>query len=180
MLVDPATAIAAGVVAIAPDRPGYGLSTFQKARTLAGWSRDVAELAGHLGLDRFAVVGISGGGPHAAGSCLTVWARRGGQRHRRPRRARVRGRDDGDQPPVHPRRPRGPETNALPFGLTTVLGRRAPDRIREMLLKAVPEPDQAVLQRRPEVRAALLSDLDHASATTGRAGAQEFGLFAPT
>lgn len=47
------------------DRPGYGRSTRQKERTLLGWADDVARLADALGWDRFAVCGVSGGGPHA-------------------------------------------------------------------------------------------------------------------
>lgn len=54
-----------GLRLIAPDRPGYGLSDFQPGRTLADWPDDVAALANALGLDRFAVVGVSGGGPYA-------------------------------------------------------------------------------------------------------------------
>jgi len=50
---------------IAVDRPGYGLSTFQPRRKLVDWPDDVARLADHLGLDRLAVIGQSGGGPHA-------------------------------------------------------------------------------------------------------------------
>jgi pimeloyl-ACP methyl ester carboxylesterase len=57
---------AAGVRLILVDRPGYGRSDFQPGRTLLDWPRDVAELAEGLGLDRFAVFGMSGGGPHAA------------------------------------------------------------------------------------------------------------------
>jgi pimeloyl-ACP methyl ester carboxylesterase len=57
---------AAGVRLVCPDRPGYGLSTFQPGRRLVDWPRDVAHLADHLGIDRFAVMGISGGGPHSA------------------------------------------------------------------------------------------------------------------
>jgi pimeloyl-ACP methyl ester carboxylesterase len=57
---------AAGVRLILVDRPGYGRSDFQPGRTLLDWPRDVAQLADALGLDRFAVFGMSGGGPHAA------------------------------------------------------------------------------------------------------------------
>jgi pimeloyl-ACP methyl ester carboxylesterase len=56
----------AGVRLILVDRPGYGLSDHQPERTLLDWPRDIAELAGGLGVDRFAVFGMSGGGPHAA------------------------------------------------------------------------------------------------------------------
>ena len=55
-----------GIRMIAPDRPGFGLSDFQKGRTYLDWPDDVSELADHLGLDRFAVLGWSSGGPHAA------------------------------------------------------------------------------------------------------------------
>jgi pimeloyl-ACP methyl ester carboxylesterase len=57
---------AAGVRLILVDRPGYGLSDHQPQRTLLDWPRDIAELADGLGIDRFGVFGMSGGGPHAA------------------------------------------------------------------------------------------------------------------
>ncbi len=55
-----------GVRMIVPDRPGYGLSDFQEDRTYLDWPEDVVELADQLGIDRFAVLGWSSGGPHAA------------------------------------------------------------------------------------------------------------------
>jgi pimeloyl-ACP methyl ester carboxylesterase len=56
----------AGVRLIAPDRPGVGRSTPQPHRRLLDWPDDVRHLADALGLERFAVVGFSNGGPHAA------------------------------------------------------------------------------------------------------------------
>jgi pimeloyl-ACP methyl ester carboxylesterase len=47
------------------DRPGYGGSTRRAGRTVASAAADVASIADHLGLDTFAVMGHSGGGPHA-------------------------------------------------------------------------------------------------------------------
>ncbi len=55
----------AGVRFISLDKPGYGHSDFLPDRRLTDWPRDVATLADHLGLSRFAVMGESGGGPHA-------------------------------------------------------------------------------------------------------------------
>jgi pimeloyl-ACP methyl ester carboxylesterase len=49
---------------IALDRPGIGLSEPQPGRSLLDWPRDVAELADHLGLERFSIVAWSGGGPY--------------------------------------------------------------------------------------------------------------------
>ncbi len=57
---------AAGVRLILVDRPGYGLSDFHVERRLLDWPGDVAQLADSLELERFAVFGMSGGGPHAA------------------------------------------------------------------------------------------------------------------
>ena len=60
------TARSKGIRLIAIDRPGMGLSDFQRGRMLVDWADDVLELAAALGLDRFSVLGISGGGPYAA------------------------------------------------------------------------------------------------------------------
>lgn len=47
------------------DRPGYGGSTTRAGRSVAAAAADVAAIADHLGIERFAVFGHSGGGPHA-------------------------------------------------------------------------------------------------------------------
>ena len=54
-----------GVRLISFDRPGYGGSDRQPGRRVADVARDVEAIADKLGLDKFAVVGRSGGGPHA-------------------------------------------------------------------------------------------------------------------
>ena len=55
-----------GVRLIAPDRPGYGRSDYVPQRRLLDWPRDVCAIADFLGLEKFGVFGVSGGGPHAA------------------------------------------------------------------------------------------------------------------
>jgi pimeloyl-ACP methyl ester carboxylesterase len=55
-----------GVRVIAVDRPGFGRSDFKPDRTIGEWPHDVTQLADALDLDRFAVMGVSGGGPYAA------------------------------------------------------------------------------------------------------------------
>ncbi len=52
-------------------RPGYGRSDFQEGRSLLDWPDDVAALADALGVDSFAVVGHSSGGPYAL-ACASV------------------------------------------------------------------------------------------------------------
>jgi pimeloyl-ACP methyl ester carboxylesterase len=54
-----------GARLIAVDRPGMGLSDFKKERRILDWPDDVVQLADLLKLDRFAVEGISGGGPYS-------------------------------------------------------------------------------------------------------------------
>ena len=60
-----------GVRVITPDRPGYGLSDFNPARRLLDWPSDVAELADSLGMPRFGITGLSGGGIYAL-ACAAV------------------------------------------------------------------------------------------------------------
>jgi pimeloyl-ACP methyl ester carboxylesterase len=57
---------------IAVDRPGLGLSTFKRGRRILDWPDDVTELAEALQIKRFAVLGISGGGPYAAACALKI------------------------------------------------------------------------------------------------------------
>jgi pimeloyl-ACP methyl ester carboxylesterase len=59
-------AVALGVRLISPDRPGMGLSTYQRGRRLVDWPADVTHLMGALGIGEFAVMGWSAGGPYAA------------------------------------------------------------------------------------------------------------------
>jgi pimeloyl-ACP methyl ester carboxylesterase len=54
-----------GVRVISVDRPGIGGSDPQPGRRVLDWPRDVAELADSLGVERFAVLGFSFGGPYA-------------------------------------------------------------------------------------------------------------------
>ncbi|MFG2046353.1 alpha/beta fold hydrolase [Micromonospora sp. NPDC048935] len=54
-----------GVHLVCYDRPGYGDSDRQEGRRVADAAADVEAIADALGIERFAVVGRSGGGPHA-------------------------------------------------------------------------------------------------------------------
>jgi pimeloyl-ACP methyl ester carboxylesterase len=59
-----ADAAARGLRLIGYDRPGYGGSTPQPGRTVADCAADVRAICAGLGIDRLAMWGISGGGPH--------------------------------------------------------------------------------------------------------------------
>ncbi len=54
-----------GVRLITFDRPGYGGSSRLPGRRVADAAADVAAIADSLGIEKFSVVGRSGGGPHA-------------------------------------------------------------------------------------------------------------------
>jgi pimeloyl-ACP methyl ester carboxylesterase len=60
-----AAAEANGLRWVSYDRPGYGGSDPDDGRTIASAAADVAAIADALGIGRFAVLGHSGGGPHA-------------------------------------------------------------------------------------------------------------------
>src|ERR671933_1433994 len=54
-----------GIRLVTYDRPGYGASTRHPGRPVVNCVPDVAAIADALGIERFAVTGGSGGGPHA-------------------------------------------------------------------------------------------------------------------
>jgi pimeloyl-ACP methyl ester carboxylesterase len=60
-----AAATASGIRLISVDRPGLGRSDLAPRRRLVDWASDVEELADHLALDRFGLLGHSAGGAYA-------------------------------------------------------------------------------------------------------------------
>jgi len=63
LLADQATQLNVRLIGL--DRPGIGYSDPKPESGLLGWPDDVAEAADQLGIERFAVSGLSGGGPFA-------------------------------------------------------------------------------------------------------------------
>lgn len=53
-----------GLRIIAPDRSGYGLSDPKFDRRMLDWPKDIVELADHLKIRKFRVMGSSGGAPY--------------------------------------------------------------------------------------------------------------------
>jgi pimeloyl-ACP methyl ester carboxylesterase len=178
---DEASIVAAGVRFIAPDRPGYGHSTFHRGRRLVDWSSDVASLADHLNIDRFSVVGISGGGPHAA-VCARYLADR----------VLGAGIVSGVGPLADPRAEDGMMGfNRVvtrlarasmylvypPFVLSASAFRRWPEQALRAGSRQLPTPDFEIMNR-PQVKHAFIEDYRRASSTSALAAAQDFALFA--
>ncbi len=172
---------ASGVRFLAPDRPGYGHSTFHKGRALRDWAADVTALADHLKIERFAVAGLSGGGPHAA-ACAALL----------PERVVAAGLVSAVGPMGEPELAgamvglnRGLTTLAVraPVALLPIFSvqdfvlRRWPEKALEAYKKQMPPADAAVMED-PHVFDAVVNEARHAPATAGRAGAQDFMLFA--
>ncbi len=61
----------AGVRIISPDRPGLGDSSFKSGRKLSDWPRIVLQLMQQLSVDKYRILGISGGAPYAY---VTAWS----------------------------------------------------------------------------------------------------------
>lgn len=169
-----------GVRLIAPDRPGFGLSSRCPGRRIGDWPDDVAELADALGIGRFGVVGVSGGGPYAL-AC--AW--------RLPGRLSVVGSVSGVAPLGGagrlPRLQRQDHAaleliRFVPWlgGSLMALGgcawRRCPELMYRRLLALCTAADRAVLAR-PAVRRSLTTGLQEAF-RAGRQGAgDELRLF---
>ncbi len=129
-----------GVRVIAADRPGYGLSDFQPKRRIGDWPGDVVELADALGIDRFSIVGVSGGGPYALACARKI-----------PQRLVAAGVVCGLGPVTEPWATRDMQWNRR---LILRVARQAPWMLRP-LYRVVLGP---VLHRRP---ATLLSVISH-------------------
>lgn len=61
-----------GVRLIAPERPGYGLSDYRHSESLAQIAEDLSAVADLYEVERFAVIGVSGGGPYAVAAAAAM------------------------------------------------------------------------------------------------------------
>ncbi|HEY9839132.1 MAG TPA: alpha/beta hydrolase [Candidatus Obscuribacterales bacterium] len=148
-----AAARAEGIRLIAPERPGSGLSSFKPGFGFADVASDVAELADHFGLARFALLAVSGGGPYALGCAYYL-----------PERLTavevVSGLGPLDIPELSDGRiplsrvfrlfrtmGRQPWLAAATYRLMSALGRVAPGLALRLLTEQTPPLDKAVLKR---------------------------------
>lgn len=151
----------AGVRMIAPDRPGIGRSSRDPGRTVASWAADVGALADHLGLDRFATVGWSAGGPHALavaaglGDRVTRVATCGGM-------APIRDRADRAELGLAVDRMLIPLSRRFPWAARRVVslasGRRGAEKAKAQTLKVLGATDRALLADRPAAEVVLWAD----------------------
>ncbi|HUP17328.1 MAG TPA: alpha/beta hydrolase [Acidimicrobiia bacterium] len=164
----------AGVRLLSVDRPGFGLSDPSPGRALSDWPKDVGHLADHLHLDRFSVVGWSGGGPSVA-AC--AWAM--------PDRVHsagvVAGWSEMSKPSLRKEAgdrfmlglaARAPALLEPIMGLMSVAGRHLPDRVlMAIVAQGLGDSDKKVLAN-PKVAAAAVASGREAFAQ-GRVGATD-------
>jgi pimeloyl-ACP methyl ester carboxylesterase len=157
---------AAGVRLLAPDRPGIGLSGPRPPWRVGDWPADAAALADAVGIERFGVLGWSGGGPYAL-AC--AWA----LRDRIEATVVVAGpAPPGAVPVGSPSPRRSPRTLALTGAdrALEVLARRAPP-----LAQALLAPAALTAGRWPGLaRRALQLDLPAADREALRAATPDF------
>jgi pimeloyl-ACP methyl ester carboxylesterase len=162
------------------DRPGFGRSDPKPGRTLADWSGDVAAAVDALGLDRFAVAGVSGGGPYA----LACAARLG---HRVARVAVASGvgppgsmRSGAATAPVRAAFALAqfvPWLLSAPAAVVGQLVKSHPERYIDLVAARMAPVDKEILAR-PAVRAMFCRDLREAFRQGPRAFAEDLSLLA--
>ncbi len=178
---DRAIAGTLGVRLIGIDRPGYGLSDDQPGRTLLDWPDDVVALADHLGLDRFALLSISGGGAYAAACAWKI-----------PERlvtvSLVSAMGPADASEAIASMPRlnrlmlklakrSEGLVSLPAAALVVLARRRPAWFLALLNAHLPAVDRATYVR-PEVQAAIKEDIAEAFRAGGQGAVRDIVLLA--
>lgn len=165
---------------IAPERPGFGLSDFQLNRTMLDWVNDVKMLADALGIEQFSVFGLSGGAPFVAACAYAM-----------PERLRSATIVSGTAPPDAKNRFKG-----MWFPVRTIFftARRAPRvlrfllnqmgsfyadeaQMRKRMLQAMPAPDKALIEQRPEVLTIFAQDAREAHRNGIEGDAYEWQLY---
>lgn len=170
-----------GVRLIAADRPGFGRSSPQPGRTIGDWPADLAALADHLGLERFHLLGVSGGAPFALAAAIAL-------PHRVLGLGLACGLGSLEQPAAGAGMgwaqrqsiafARAWPALAQPFyiGLLVPIMARFPDLVLSILAPHSALADQKILAR-PEVRELLRANIRGAFRQGGAAAARELWLF---
>jgi pimeloyl-ACP methyl ester carboxylesterase len=169
-----------GVRLIAVDRPGYGNSTWHPNQTYESATGDISRLADHLGIDGFAVLGQSSGGPYAAGCARFLDDRVVGcaiVSGVAPPEAKISNRQQLREHRIA-RRLALVAPQLLGIAIQTALrhGQRAPDKVLARMSRTLPACDIAVVGR-SEVRAGVREEIARPKASTaGRAATLDLRL----
>lgn len=169
-------AVDVGARVIALERPGYGQSSEQPGRTLLDWPKDVAAVADALGVERFSVVGYSGGGPYAL-ACAATLSERVSQA------TVVAGVGPADAPGQKNSpgwvysRARGPVRDGLMRA--TAWAARVPDAMALPVARAaLPKPDRQALRADARVGQGLMATWREAFRETHRGAVQDAEIYA--
>jgi pimeloyl-ACP methyl ester carboxylesterase len=171
---DEALLAARNVRLLTIDRPGIGHSDRKQGRSVADWAGDLAQLADHLGLERFPIVAFSAGGPYALACACRSPDRVGTV-------ALVSALGRADLPGVADEMAtvrfmklarRSPRAMGLIYSYVARKGRRDPDAAHERFFRDSARVDRAVLDR-PEVRSSWMPALVEAAHAGGRGLAED-------
>jgi pimeloyl-ACP methyl ester carboxylesterase len=173
-------AVRKNVRLIAVDRPGYRLSTFDPTRSYASFAHDVGELADHLGLDRFAVIGHSSGGPNAAACARFLGDRLLGAAivsGPAPPEGGISKRDVMLQNRIaHRLQVMAPRLMGAAWGAGLRQAQRRPDKALAYMRRTLPSGDIAIIER-PDITAGLRDAFARpVSPTAGQAAVQDIHL----
>jgi pimeloyl-ACP methyl ester carboxylesterase len=169
-----------GIRVIGIDRPGMGLSDHVPGRRFLDWPSDVIAVADALGIEKFAVAGVSGGSAYVAACALAI-------PERLHEAAIISGMGPQDTPGVDrdPRRsrrlllalgrrtPRALATVITPFTWRTA---RDPQRYLDEMAPVMAEADRAVLAV-PDVRRILLANFTESFRQGGNGLALDLALY---
>jgi pimeloyl-ACP methyl ester carboxylesterase len=144
-----------GARIIVLERPGFGVSSPQPGRRVMDWPSDVADVADALGLQSFAIAGMSGAGPYLAACAVAL-----------PDRVRAVGMMGVGCPLDAPDIRRAMTLKRrlayylLPVAasLTPVLRALGPIRIRSLMTRDVPRCDKDVIAPIREAYDAMQSE----------------------
>ena len=169
-----------GVRVIGIDRPGMGISDYKPSRKLLDWPDDVIELANALGIDRFPIVGGSGGVPSTLACAYKI-----------PERLTAVGVLFGPRPLGAPgatarwSRSRRIQVFLGRNGPIWIVGlamkavarvmRRNPDRALSKMFKELPEPDKKAFNQ-PGVKQQYLDTIQEAFRSGTRGVALDYAL----
>ena len=141
-----------GVRLITTDRPGIGRSTSDGARRIVDWADDVRELADHLEIGRFRVVGFSMGGAYAAACAAQLPDRVTAAALVSPiGRVDERGVESMGTAPFLKLARRAPYAMRAVYTGLAMMARHSPDRAHEQFWARMPPIDREIVDR-PAVR----------------------------